>query len=84
LRANDEAECDKWIFSLDFLKGYITALETLKAQEEQIEVRISSPQPSEKKKEKWRINNIDSQTFNEIQAEHESSNKKYVFFNNFT
>ena len=73
MRANDEAECDIWIFSLDFLKGYITALENQKAREEQIEVQvhISSPQ-AEKKKEKWRINNLDSQTFNEIQAEHES------------
>lgn len=71
LRADNEIECDKWIFSLEFLKGYAISKESQK-EEEKIDLRISSP-PYEKKKEKWRINNLDSNTFNEIQAEHESS-----------
>lgn len=64
-------ECDKWIFSLEFLKGYIVSKDSQK-DEEKIDLRISSSPPYEKKREKWRINNLDSNIFNEIQAEHES------------
>lgn len=56
----------------------MTSLENKRSENQQMRVSIGG---FDKKKKKWRINNLESHIFNDIQAEHESIFAKNYHFN---